>query len=239
MIRGCTFSLAALLLAAPCCGQRSEVTAKNWEPLGLTGNGGMFAPAISPVDPRLMMLNCDMSGAYLSRDGGQHWRMIDQSQLRSSTRCRPAFHPTDAKVIFAAQGGKGMKVSRDGGEHWEPVAGEKGDSPHLGEAPSGPFRQMGAVPFFFSYLGRDRLDQASGRPSYGYFRNDARAVGGNAPPDRRGEATRVRHIVCGEKVAFLPIGGELKGGPRFEASRGGWVGKQARRNSETSGISGS
>jgi photosystem II stability/assembly factor-like uncharacterized protein len=122
MIRGCTFSLAMLLLAAPCCGQRSEVTAKNWEPLGLTGNGGMFAPAISPVDPKLIMLNCDMSGAYISRDGGQHWRMIDQSQLRSSTHCRPAFHPTDAKVIFAAQSGKGMKVSRDGGEHWEPVA---------------------------------------------------------------------------------------------------------------------
>jgi hypothetical protein len=29
-------------------------------------------------------------------------------------------------------------------------AGEKGDSPHLCEAPSGPFRQMGAVPFFLA-----------------------------------------------------------------------------------------
>ena len=28
------------------------------------------------------------------------------------------------------------------------AAGEKGDSPHLCEAPSGPFRQMGTVPFF-------------------------------------------------------------------------------------------
>jgi photosystem II stability/assembly factor-like uncharacterized protein len=115
----------------------------------------MFAPAISPVDPKLMMLNCDMSGAYLSRDGGSHWRMIDQSQLRSSTHCRPAFHPWDARVIFAAQSRKGMKVSRDGGEHWQPVAGEeKGDSPHLGEAPGGRAptegwsRQMGTVPFF-------------------------------------------------------------------------------------------
>jgi photosystem II stability/assembly factor-like uncharacterized protein len=115
------FSLATLLLAAPCCGQSPQPAQISWEPLGLTGNGGMFAPAISPVDPKLMMLNCDMSGAYISRDGGQHWRMIDQGQLRSSTHCRPAFHPTDAKVIFAAQSRKGMKVSRDGGEHWEPV----------------------------------------------------------------------------------------------------------------------
>jgi hypothetical protein len=153
MIRGCTFSLAMLFLAAPCCGQSPkpapvDVTAKSWQPLGLTGNGGMFAPAISPVDPNLMMLNCDMSGAFLSRDGGQHWRMIHQSQLRSSTRCRPAFHPTDAKVIFAAQSGQGMKVSRDGGVYWEPVCGEKGDSPHLPERPEGFFAQMGTVPFF-------------------------------------------------------------------------------------------
>ena len=83
----------------------------------------MFSPAISPVNPNLMMLNCDMSGAYLSRDGGRNWRMIHHSQLRSSTRCRPAFHPTDARIIFAAQSGHGMKVSRDGGEHFEIVPG--------------------------------------------------------------------------------------------------------------------
>ena len=94
-----------------------------WQPLGLTGNGGMFAPAISPADPKLMMLNCDMSGAYLSRDGGEHWQMIHHSQLRSSTRCRPAFHPQDAGTIFAAESGAGMKVSRDGGETWTAVPG--------------------------------------------------------------------------------------------------------------------
>ena len=95
-----------------------------WEPLGLTGNGGMFAPAISPVDPGPddAQLRHER-GRYLTRDGGKHWTMIHQSQLRSSTRCRPAFHPTDARVIFAAQAGQGMKVSRDGGVHWQPVPG--------------------------------------------------------------------------------------------------------------------
>src|SRR5208283_3158827 len=74
-------------------------------------------------NPNLMMLNCDMSGAYLTRDGGRNWQMIDHNQLRSSTGCRPAFHPTEARIIFAAQSGQGMKVSRDGGEHFEPVPG--------------------------------------------------------------------------------------------------------------------
>lgn len=88
--------------------------AKTWQPLGLSGGGGMFTPAISPVDPNLMMLNCDMSAAYISEDGGHNWRMIHQAQLRSDTRCRPAFHPTDRNIIYASSGGQ-LRVSRDCG----------------------------------------------------------------------------------------------------------------------------
>ena len=94
-----------------------------WEPIGISGNGGMYSPAISPVNPKLMMAHCDMSGAYLSRDGGDTWEMINCLQLRASTSCKPAFHPTDAKVIFSAQYGAGMKVSRDGGKIWSDVPG--------------------------------------------------------------------------------------------------------------------
>ena len=111
---------AAIIVAASCLDATANIP---WEPVGLTGNGGMFAPAISPVDPNLMMLNCDMSGAYLTHDGGRNWQMIDHSQLRSSTRCRPALHPIDVRIIFAAQSGHGMKVSRDGGKHFETVPG--------------------------------------------------------------------------------------------------------------------
>jgi photosystem II stability/assembly factor-like uncharacterized protein len=114
--------MVMLAVAAPIhAGEPSG--ARRWEPVGLSGNGGLFAPAISPVDPKLMMVNCDMSGAYLTRDAGRHWVMIHHSQLRGSTRCRPAFHPTDVRTIFAAQAGRGMKFSHDQGEHWEPVAG--------------------------------------------------------------------------------------------------------------------
>jgi len=85
-----------------------------WEPLGLSGGGGMFAPAISPADPNLMMINCDMSAAYLSEDGGRHWRMIHHAQLRSDTRCRPGFHPTNPDVLYASSGGR-LRISRDRG----------------------------------------------------------------------------------------------------------------------------
>ena len=87
----------------------------------------MFTPAISPIDSKLMMLNCDMGAAYLTRDGGKTWRMLPYSELRSSTKCRPAFHPHDVRTIYAANGWDGIKVSHDQGEHWAP----------LGELPGG------------------------------------------------------------------------------------------------------
>jgi photosystem II stability/assembly factor-like uncharacterized protein len=93
-----------------------------WQPQGLSGGGALFAPAISPVDPELMLVNCDMSAAYLSRDGGHTWRMIHHRQLGGNTRCRPAFHPQDRNVVFAASGWAGrLKVSRDGGETWSAI----------------------------------------------------------------------------------------------------------------------
>lgn len=110
--------------AAPPGGSRAAAVplVDGWQPIGLSGGGGMFAPAISPVDPDLMMVNCDMSGAYLSHDAGRTWRMIHHLQLRGNTRCRPAFHPTDRNVIFAANGWSGeLEVTRDGGETWTKI----------------------------------------------------------------------------------------------------------------------
>ena len=80
----------------------------------------MFTPAISPVDRNLMMLNCDMSAAYITEDGGRNWRMIHHAQLRSDTGCRPAFHPTDANIIYASSGGQ-LKISRDRGKTFAPI----------------------------------------------------------------------------------------------------------------------
>lgn len=102
----------------------------HWKPIGISGGGGMFAPAISPANPNLMMLNCDMSAAYISEDGGHNWRMIHHAQLKSDTSCRPAFHPSDPEIIYASSGGR-LKVSHDRGRTFkslgnlsEPLGGE-------------------------------------------------------------------------------------------------------------------
>jgi len=119
------FVLVLLLVMSACYGQKPELSTTmakriRWEPVGLSGGGGMFSPAISPADPNLMMLNCDMSAAYISEDGGRNWRMINHAQLRSDTRCRPGFHPSDPDVIYASSGGR-LRVSRDRGRTFTPI----------------------------------------------------------------------------------------------------------------------
>ncbi len=95
-----------------------------WEPIGLSGGGAMFSPAISPVNPDLMMLNCDMGAAYISQDGGRNWRMIHHAQLRSDTQCRPAFHPRNPEIIYASSGGR-LRISRDRGKTFQPIGNLK------------------------------------------------------------------------------------------------------------------
>lgn len=113
--------MVAVLAGVPRDGRSATPAgASLWEPLGFSGGGAMFTPAISPADPNLMMLNCDMGAAYLSEDGGLHWRMIHHAQLRSDIRCRPAFHPADRSVLYASSGGQ-LKVSRDRGRTFERV----------------------------------------------------------------------------------------------------------------------
>jgi photosystem II stability/assembly factor-like uncharacterized protein len=92
----------------------------SWEPIGLSGGGGMFSPAISSADPNLIMLNCDMSAAYISEDAGHNWRMINHAQLRSDTRCRPGFHPSDSNIIYASSGGR-LRISHDRGKTFSPI----------------------------------------------------------------------------------------------------------------------
>src|ERR1700742_4264618 len=45
--------------------------------LGPGGGGAMFHPTISPHDPQTVLVACDMTGAYITHDGGRSWRMFN------------------------------------------------------------------------------------------------------------------------------------------------------------------
>jgi len=104
----------------------SSAAGGGWTPVGLTGGGGMFVPAISSLDSNHMIVNCDMSDAFLTRDGGENWTMIHHRQLSGNVWCRPVFHPRDKNIVFAVGGWNDrLRISRDGGIYWE----EWGDLP--------------------------------------------------------------------------------------------------------------
>src|ERR1039458_10875187 len=62
---------ATLACAAPPPG------APGWRILGPGGGGSVFHPTVSPHDSRTALVACDMTGSYLTRDGGATWRIFN------------------------------------------------------------------------------------------------------------------------------------------------------------------
>jgi len=86
-----------------------------WRIVGPGGGGAQFYPAISPHDTNLVLVTCDMTGAYISENGGQSWRLFD---LRSPVHFF-SFDPLDSKVIYA--GAHVLWRSADRGRTWNLV----------------------------------------------------------------------------------------------------------------------
>ena len=118
-----TLSYAGLQVSAqPGAGKDLAAKRALWTPVGLTGGGAMYMPSISPHDPNLIFITCDMSGAYRTTDGGRTWDMIHHDYLLGSTRCRFVFDPRNPDVIFGANGYRGeLRASRDRGQTWSPL----------------------------------------------------------------------------------------------------------------------
>ena len=115
-----TLVLAAVAVPAlAAAADGASTSAIPWEPIGLSGGGSMYRCSFHPLDPKFLMINSDMSCVFISRDAGNTWNMIHQSQLTSSTACYPGYHPTDPNTIFAACGG--LKVTHDKGVTWKQV----------------------------------------------------------------------------------------------------------------------
>ena len=80
--------------------------------IGPGGGGAMFHPTISPHDPDTVLVSCDMTGSYITHDGGKSWRMFN---LRGVVHFF-VFDPLNRKVIYA--GSNGLWRSQDQGETW-------------------------------------------------------------------------------------------------------------------------
>ena len=108
---GCV--LPALVLAADKPGPAPRFDP--WTIIGPGGGGTMISPTISPHDPRIVVEHCDMTGAYITLDGAQSWRMFN---LRSVVAAF-AYDPRNARVIYA--GNEALWRSEDTGRTWKMI----------------------------------------------------------------------------------------------------------------------
>ncbi len=105
------FVLLLIATAGLAAGPRNDP----WTVVGPGGGGSQYLPTISPHDSNVVLVGCDMTGAYLTKDGGHSWRMFN---LRGTPHLF-AFDPVNPKVMYAAT--IGLWRSRDAGDTWELV----------------------------------------------------------------------------------------------------------------------
>jgi photosystem II stability/assembly factor-like uncharacterized protein len=110
------FFLHALLefvLLATSNGQGSRPG--NFRVIGPGGGGAMFHPTVSPHDLDTVLVSCDMTGAYISHDGGKSWRMFN---LRGVVQFF-VFDPGEKNIIYAQA--TGLWKTEDQGATWNLV----------------------------------------------------------------------------------------------------------------------
>jgi photosystem II stability/assembly factor-like uncharacterized protein len=95
--------------------ERSAPRFDAWRVIGPGGGGTMIGPTISPHDPSVVLEHCDMTGGYVTKDGGNSWRMFN---LRAGISTF-AFDPQNPSVIYA--GNAALWRSEDSGQTWSMV----------------------------------------------------------------------------------------------------------------------
>ncbi len=55
---------------------KQEPSFTQWEKVGPGGGGAMFNPAVSPHNADYAYVACDMTGSYVTYNGGLSWRMF-------------------------------------------------------------------------------------------------------------------------------------------------------------------
>ncbi|MDQ1411078.1 MAG: hypothetical protein QOJ41_2813, partial [Acidobacteriaceae bacterium] len=103
--------IALLFLA----GASNNLRPGSFQIVGPGGGGAMFHPTISPHDRNTVLVSCDMTGSYISHNGGESWRMFN---LRGVVQFF-VFDPLDNKVIYAQA--DGLWRSEDAGDTWSLV----------------------------------------------------------------------------------------------------------------------
>ena len=111
---------------------------EGWKVIGPGAGGGVFIPTISPFDTNFIFTKGDMTGAFVTYDGGENWRMFNLMTVATDFE----FDPSDPKTIYAANRGylydedrgSGLSMlyrSENRGESWRVIYPEINRIKHL------------------------------------------------------------------------------------------------------------
>jgi photosystem II stability/assembly factor-like uncharacterized protein len=123
LVWGCWILFPLFFLSS--CGSRDRETKDadrpQWEKLGPGGGGATFIPTFSYESTNEFLVRCDMTGAYITKDGGESYRQVNFPNGSSSF----AFDPHDRKRIYI--GSSSLDRSNDGGKTWDRIFPKKED----------------------------------------------------------------------------------------------------------------
>jgi len=94
-----------------------------WNPLGPGGGGTLFVPVISPHNKDIAMTLCDMTGSFLTKDGGKSWTTF-YFKGTIDTYC---FDPLDPNIIYVGSRWSGLWKTVDCGDSWVNIQPTFGD----------------------------------------------------------------------------------------------------------------
>src|SRR3990172_7269144 len=84
-----------------------------WKVIGPGGGGAQYLSTIDPQDPNHVFVRCDMTGAYVTYDGGRSWRMFNLRTVVHDFE----FDPGNPNTVYAAN--SGLYRSDDRGVQWQ------------------------------------------------------------------------------------------------------------------------
>lgn len=106
----------SILIIGGCKGQTNTVDDEEnmvqdnmWKVIGPGGGGGVLKPTISPFDENFVMTHCDMTGVYISQNGGQNWKMKNLWNIPDDFE----FDPVSPNTVYIAT--RGFLHSEDRG----------------------------------------------------------------------------------------------------------------------------
>ncbi|MEO8766091.1 MAG: hypothetical protein ABI416_17445 [Ginsengibacter sp.] len=136
VVRAANFLFAIFLLSS-CQSQNGEIKQAtvdpHWEKLGPGGGGATFIPTFSFNSPKDFVVRCDMTGSYVTDNGGNSYHQVNFPNGASAY----AYDPTNKNTLYI--GSTFLNRSTDDGKTWQQlfpapsaIKSEKFEGDHAG-----------------------------------------------------------------------------------------------------------